>query len=146
MYFPIIKQNLNANVFVHSFASSCIKVFFFNFKILLIYSWKTHRERQRHRQREKQAPCGESDAGLNPGIMTWAKDSCLTTEPLRWPPCIKFSNQRIWLLKNEIKCLLPDCLPKGLESYIPKQHKISVRWYMRFIFSWNCINTGFLFC
>ena len=25
------------------------------------------RERQRHRQREKQAPCWEPDAGLNPG-------------------------------------------------------------------------------
>ena len=24
------------------------------------------RKRQRHRQREKQAPCGEPDAGLNP--------------------------------------------------------------------------------
>ena len=26
----------------------------------------THRERQRHRQREKQAPCGDPDAGLDP--------------------------------------------------------------------------------
>ena len=26
----------------------------------------THRERQRHRQREKQAPCRESDMGLDP--------------------------------------------------------------------------------
>ena len=26
----------------------------------------TERERQRHRQREKQAPCGEPNAGLNP--------------------------------------------------------------------------------
>ena len=26
----------------------------------------THRERQRHRQREKQAPCREPDAGLDP--------------------------------------------------------------------------------
>ena len=25
----------------------------------------TERRRQRHRQREKQAPCGEPDAGLN---------------------------------------------------------------------------------
>ena len=36
-------------------------------KILFIYSWETHRERQRYRQREKQAPCGEPDAGLDPG-------------------------------------------------------------------------------
>ena len=27
----------------------------------------TERERQRHRQREKQAPCRETDAGLDPG-------------------------------------------------------------------------------
>ena len=33
----------------------------------------TERERQRHRQREKQAVCGEPDAGLDPrtlGIVT----------------------------------------------------------------------------
>ena len=39
----------------------------FFFKILLIYSWETHRERQRPRQREKQAPCREPDMGLDPG-------------------------------------------------------------------------------
>ena len=41
----------------------------FSKKILFIYSQETHRERQRHKQREKQAPCGKSDAGLNP--RTW---------------------------------------------------------------------------
>ena len=35
-------------------------------KTLFIYSWQTHTERQKHRQREKQAPCRESDLGLNP--------------------------------------------------------------------------------
>ena len=39
--------------------------FFKRFK-KFIYSWETHRERQRYRQREKQAPCGELDAGLEP--------------------------------------------------------------------------------
>ena len=38
----------------------------FCFKILFIYSWETHRERQRHRQREKQAPCGEPNMRLDP--------------------------------------------------------------------------------
>ena len=38
----------------------------FFLKILFIYSCETHRERQRHRQREKQAPCGELNAGLHP--------------------------------------------------------------------------------
>ena len=34
-------------------------------KYLFIYSWE--RESQRHRQKEKQAPCREPDAGLDPG-------------------------------------------------------------------------------
>ena len=38
----------------------------FFLKILFIYPWETHKERQRHRQREKQAPCKEPNAGLNP--------------------------------------------------------------------------------
>ena len=38
----------------------------FFLKILFIYSWETHRERQRHRQKEKQAPCREPDAGFVP--------------------------------------------------------------------------------
>ena len=36
-------------------------------KVLFIYSQETQRERQRHGQREKQAPCRESDVGLDPG-------------------------------------------------------------------------------
>ena len=36
----------------------------FFIKILFIH--ERHTERQRHRQREKQAPCKEPDAGLNP--------------------------------------------------------------------------------
>ena len=34
----------------------------------------THREkeRQRHRQREKQAPCKETDVGLDPGTRFWS--------------------------------------------------------------------------
>ena len=45
------------------------------FKILFIYSWETHtqRERQKHRQREKQALYGEPDA-------PWAEGRCSTTE------------------------------------------------------------------
>ena len=43
-------------------------LFYLNFlkNILFIYSWETYRERQRHRQREKQAPCRESNAELDP--------------------------------------------------------------------------------
>ena len=43
------------------------------------------REKQRHRQREKQAPCREPVAGLDPRIMPWVKGRCYTTEPPRHP-------------------------------------------------------------
>ena len=39
----------------------------FKKKIVFIYSWETHRERQRHRQREKQAPTGSLMQDLIPG-------------------------------------------------------------------------------
>ena len=39
--------------------------FFFKLRILFVYSWETHREKQRRRQREKQAPCWESNEGLD---------------------------------------------------------------------------------
>ena len=41
---------------------------FFFLKILFIYSWETQREGERYRQREreKQAPCREPDAELDP--------------------------------------------------------------------------------
>ena len=42
------------------------KWFLFSKKIYL-FMRDTHRERQRHSQREKQAPCRESDMGLDPG-------------------------------------------------------------------------------
>ena len=34
--------------------------------IIYLFMRDTEREGQRHRQREKQAPCGEPDAGLDP--------------------------------------------------------------------------------
>ena len=36
-------------------------------KRFYLFIHERHRERQRYRQREEQAPCGELDAGLNPG-------------------------------------------------------------------------------
>ena len=51
-----------------NFFLSCYFLAFYLYflKILFIYSWEIHRERQRYRQREKQAPCREPDVGLNP--------------------------------------------------------------------------------
>ena len=42
-------------------------IFFFFFKILFIRERQRERERHRHRQLEKQAPCREPYAGLDPG-------------------------------------------------------------------------------
>ena len=62
---------------------SSLSDFFLN--MLFIYSWETHTERQRHRQREKQAPCGEPNAGLD----TRTPRSCLElkadVQPLSHP-------------------------------------------------------------
>ena len=35
---------------------------------MIIHREETERKRQRHRQREKQAPCRESDVGLDPRV------------------------------------------------------------------------------
>ena len=42
-------------------------------------------ERQRHRQREKQASCGEPDAGLNPGTPGSQSEPKAGTQPLSHP-------------------------------------------------------------
>ena len=43
------------------------------------------RERQSHRQREKQAPCRESDVGLNPGTPGSGPGLKAGTKPLSYP-------------------------------------------------------------
>ena len=46
----------------------CWGLRFFFFKILFVYSRKTHAHREAETQtEEKQAPCREPDAGLDPG-------------------------------------------------------------------------------
>ena len=45
----------------------------------------THRERQRHRQREKQAPCRETDVGLNPGTPGSHPEPKADAQPLSHP-------------------------------------------------------------
>ena len=51
----------------------------------------THRERQRPRQREKQAPCGESDAGFDPGTPGSRPESKADTQPLIHPDAPSFA-------------------------------------------------------
>ena len=43
------------------------------------------RERQRHGQREKQAPCGEPNAGLDPGIAGSCPEPRADAQPPRHP-------------------------------------------------------------
>ena len=45
----------------------------------------THRERQRHRQGEKQAPCGDTDMGLDPGILGSQPEPKADAQPLSHP-------------------------------------------------------------
>ena len=42
-------------------------------------------ERQRHRQREKQAPCREPDAGLDPNTLGSGPETKADTQPLSHP-------------------------------------------------------------
>ena len=62
-------------------------LFLFFFKILFIYSWETQweREGQRHRQKEKQAPCGEPNAGLDPTTPRSRPEPKAGAQPLSHP-------------------------------------------------------------
>ena len=66
----------------------------------------TQRERQKHRQREKQAPCGEPDAGLDPGTLGSHPEPKAGTQPLSHPGapvCHSFNSQIIsivWIIPH----------------------------------------------
>ena len=75
--------------------------FFFSFfKVLFIYSWETHRERQR--KREKQAPCGEHNVGLNP--RTW--DDALSQRQTLNHWATQVSLETTDFLQTHLKCTL----------------------------------------
>ena len=85
--------------------SICFCLFF---KILFIYSWETHGERQRQRQREKQAPCGELDVGLKPRTPGSQPEPKADAQPWSYPgiplnsTCkIPLSSQHLLLMPNE---------------------------------------------
>ena len=67
----------------------------------------TQRERGRE-QREKQAPCREPDAGLDPGshsrITLWAEGRCSTAEPRRRPEIMFVKH--LWQCPMHNKCSL----------------------------------------
>ena len=70
-----------------------------------IYSWEAQRERQRHRLKEKQAPCGELVAGLDPRtpgswleLSQWATRHP-TTDVFKWASkIVKYKDSRCNLL------------------------------------------------
>ena len=47
-------------------AGASLSLSFFKKDFIYLFMEDTHRERQRHRQREKQAPCREPDARIDP--------------------------------------------------------------------------------
>ena len=49
------------------------------------YLFTHEKHRQRHRQREKQGPCREADAGLDPGPQDQDPSQKLNHKPPRWP-------------------------------------------------------------
>ena len=58
-------------------------VSFFTLKILFVH--ERHRETHRHRSREKQAPCREPDAGLDPGTPGSWPGPKVVAQPLSHP-------------------------------------------------------------
>ena len=60
----------------------CFSFFFFEH---FIYLFTRHTQRGRDRQREKQAPCGDPDAGLNPGTPGSRPEPKADTQPLSHP-------------------------------------------------------------
>ena len=66
------------------------------FKIYLFIHERQTRERQRYRQREKQAPCGESDVGLNPRTLGSHPELKADARPLSHPraPEVEHSNSK----------------------------------------------------
>ena len=62
----LLSLHLKSSLISSISASSYYWFSFLFLKTLFIYSWERHPERQRHRQSDRQAPCRESDLGLDP--------------------------------------------------------------------------------
>ena len=68
-------------LFYAQFQVLYLEMISFFLKILFIYSWGTHRERQR----QKQAPWGEPSAGLNPRTPGSLPEPKADAQPLSHP-------------------------------------------------------------
>ena len=98
---------------------------FFFFKILFIH--ERHRERLRGGQREKQAPCREPDAGLNPGTPGSSPVPKAGTKPLSHPEILKTN-----ILS--IICWVPAMCCTLLQAQIGEDTQSDDRWAL---LSWS---------
>ena len=67
----------------------------------------TERERQRHRQKEKQAPCGESNAGLDPRTPGSCPEQKADAQPLNHPGVPDLVYLCVLLISWDHCCLFP---------------------------------------
>ena len=112
---------------VNKFPSHVFNRVWFFLKILFIYSWETHRERQRHRQREKQAPCREPDAGLDPRTLGSCPEPKADVQLLSHPGVPPFvflwSFESVWgtCHQNNLDLVqgTPTCMKVGKQKHWP---------------------------
>ena len=78
-----------------------------------LFIHERHGERQRHRQREKQAPCREPDAGLDPRTLGSRPELKVDTQPLSHPAAAhtdSLSNSRPEMKDGASVCCSSWCL------------------------------------
>ena len=91
----------------------CDRIWFllYFFKRFYLFIHERHRERQRHMQREKQTPCGEPDAGLNPRAPGSRPELKADAQPLSHvgAPLVPFSFPRLRDTEWNSACSLLVC-------------------------------------
>ena len=100
LFFPIL------GVIIDWFPEKFYYFILFLKTFLFIYSWEIHRERQRHRQREKQTPCREPNAGLNPRTPGLCPEPKADAQPLSHPgvPPVLFLDRSTFVGSMAMKC------------------------------------------
>ena len=105
---------------------------FYFFKILFIYSWETHRERQRQAEGEagswRGVLCGTRSQ--DPGITTWTEGRSSTIEPLRRPTSATLKTQyfyfKIWACPQNSYLLTHIIWPPKMTLLLPAPRR--ARW------------------
>ena len=104
----------------------------FFLKILFVYSWETHRERQRLGRGRTRLPVRSPmwNSIPDPGIRPWAKSRYLTTEP---PICLTLMGLEVPLLFPQ-NCMMTE-ITVQLSSLMLKQLLLSAAFLD--VLSWN---------